>query len=226
MRGTFSVPIDILEFFIMTPLPGSADHKQLYEQGVWMDPDMNSYDTEHVVAKHPKMTAEQWLDIYRRAWHLYYSPEHCETLMRRGAAGGPGAKKIQAAIMLYYGTYRFEHLHPLQCGILRRKVRTTRRPAFPRENPLLFYPRRLFETVSTWASLGIYFLELERIRRRIARDPAAKQYTDLALTPVITTVTEPKPAATCEPCETEKSPAVVPLTMLTQSAAANRNRAA
>ena len=36
------LPIDILEFFILTPLPGSQDHKQLYEQGVVMDADMNS----------------------------------------------------------------------------------------------------------------------------------------------------------------------------------------
>lgn len=30
------LPIDIVEFFILTPLPGSADHKELYEKGVWM----------------------------------------------------------------------------------------------------------------------------------------------------------------------------------------------
>ena len=42
------LPVDLLEFFILTPLPGSADHKQLHTGGVWMDPDMNKYDLEHV----------------------------------------------------------------------------------------------------------------------------------------------------------------------------------
>jgi len=36
------LPIDILEFFYLTPLPGSEDHKKLHASGVPMDPDMNS----------------------------------------------------------------------------------------------------------------------------------------------------------------------------------------
>src|SRR5205823_15105861 len=28
------LPIDVLEFFILTPLPGSADHQELHRQGV------------------------------------------------------------------------------------------------------------------------------------------------------------------------------------------------
>ena len=50
------LPLDMLEFFVLTPLPGSEDHKVLHEKGVWMDPDMNKYDVEHVVTGHPKMT--------------------------------------------------------------------------------------------------------------------------------------------------------------------------
>ena len=42
------LPLDILEFFCLTPLPGSEDHKNLYLKGVPMDPDMNKYDVEHV----------------------------------------------------------------------------------------------------------------------------------------------------------------------------------
>src|SRR5439155_13348341 len=33
------LPVDLLEFFYLTPLPGSEDHKKLHEAGVWMDPD-------------------------------------------------------------------------------------------------------------------------------------------------------------------------------------------
>ena len=80
------LPIDILEFFVLTPLPGSADHQALYRRGVWMDPDMNHYDVEHVTTAHPRMSARQWREIYDRAWHLYYSPEHVETLLRRALA--------------------------------------------------------------------------------------------------------------------------------------------
>ena len=51
------LPVDLLEFFILTPLPGSADHQTLHKGGVWMDPDMNKYDLEHVTTGHPVMTA-------------------------------------------------------------------------------------------------------------------------------------------------------------------------
>jgi hypothetical protein len=176
------IPIDILEFFMLTPLPGSADHKVLYQQGVWMDPDMNRYDAEHVTTRHPRMSASQWQDIYHRAWHLYYSPEHIETLLRRARVSGARIKRLAAMIFLYYGSYRFENVHPLQSGILRRKVRKSRRPGLPRENPLLFYPRRFWEMCSTYSAAGIFYWWLRRLRERIERDPSAASYTDQALT--------------------------------------------
>lgn len=179
------IPIDILEFFAMTPFPGSEDHRNLVEQGVWMDPDLNIYDAEHVTVEHPRMSKEEWRDIYDRAWHLYYSTEHVETLMRRAeAAGGRGAWKMGLSIGLVYGSYRFEKLHPLQSGVFRRKVRATRRPSLPKENPLLFYPRRVWETASNWLSFGLYLLKLRRISKRITGDARAKEYMDFALTPV------------------------------------------
>ena len=41
------LPVDLLEFFYLTPLPGSEDHQTLHRKGIWMDPDLNNYDTEH-----------------------------------------------------------------------------------------------------------------------------------------------------------------------------------
>src|SRR6202051_4618348 len=40
------LPIDLLEFFCLTPLPGSEDHQTLWMNGVAMDPDLNRYDVE------------------------------------------------------------------------------------------------------------------------------------------------------------------------------------
>ncbi len=180
------LPIDILEFFILTPLPGSADHQGLYRRGVPMEPDMNNYDLEHVTTAHPRMSTREWAAIYDRAWHLYYSPEHIATLLRRAKASGAGTKHVASAILCYYGSYRFEKVHPLQCGIVRRKIRDTRRPGFPREHPLLFYPRRVWETVTTYWEMVNYHLWMERLRQRIDRNPRAAEYTDAALaSPVV-----------------------------------------
>jgi len=57
-----------------------------------MESDLNNYDLEHVTARHPRMTADQWQGIYDRAWHLYYTPEHVATLLRRAKADGVGAR--------------------------------------------------------------------------------------------------------------------------------------
>ena len=82
------LPLDILEFFCLTPLPGSEDHKILYLKGVPMDPDMNKYDVEHVCTGHPLMSGEEWNKTYRDAWKQYYTDEHVETVLKRAAATG------------------------------------------------------------------------------------------------------------------------------------------
>jgi hypothetical protein len=68
------------EFFVLTPLPGSEDHKILFEKNVWMDPDMNKYELEHVVTAHAKMSKEEWQSAYRSAWDVFYTDEHLETI--------------------------------------------------------------------------------------------------------------------------------------------------
>ena len=94
-------------------------------------------------------------------------------------------------IFLYYGSYRFENVHPLQCGVVRRKVRPTRRPGLPREHPLFFYPWLLWEICSTYATMGIFYLWLNRLRERIERDPSAASYTDQALSKPDTSASPP-----------------------------------
>ncbi len=179
------LPVDILEFFILTPLPGSADHQKLSRDGVWMDPDMNKYDLEHVTTGHARMTSEELSAIYKKAWEIYYEPEHVETLPRRAAASGLKPVRLMQMVLQFHGSMKYEKLHPLQSGIFRRKQRTTRRYGLPLENPLVFYPRRVWEILSSYLPFGWYWLRLQLLRNRIQRDPRAKEYTDLALTPVV-----------------------------------------
>ena len=178
------LPVDILEFFCLTPLPGSEDHKNNYLQGVWMDPDLNKYDLEHVTTAHPHMSREEWEHIYRKAWDLYYSPEHIKTLIRRAAAGGPNPSRVMLHIHQFYGTIIYQNVHPLQGGFLRRKIRTQRRPGMPQENPLIFYPRRVWETISGLVPFGLYYFKLRSIRMKIKRNPERRSYMDKALIPV------------------------------------------
>ena len=182
--------VDLLEFFVLTPLPGSADHKHLHLAGDWMDPDMNKYDLEHVTAHHAVMGDGEWQELYRRAFDLYHSPDHIERMFRRAKASGIKPVRLVNHVLQFYFTFRQEKVHPLQGGFFRRKVRTHRRAGMPRENPLLFYPRRAWEIVDTQARLVAFYLFLHRIRKRVERDPTP--YTDRALTPA-TEETPPTP---------------------------------
>ena len=176
------LPVDLLEFFILTPLPGSADHQTLDAAGVWMDPDMNKYDLEHVTTGHPVMSAAEWQAVYRQAWDLYYSEEHIETIFRRAKASGIKPVRLLNHILQFYFTFIQENVHPLQGGYFRRKLRRSRRAGLPLENPLAFYPRRVGEIVATHAKLAAFYLYLHRIRRRVERD--RQPYADPALTPL------------------------------------------
>jgi hypothetical protein len=178
------LPIDILEFACLTPLPGSEDHKVLYMKGVPMDPDMNKYDLEHPCIQHPLMSKQTWEEVYLDAWHRYYSAEHVETIMRRGEASGINRTKLFDSLTIFLGAPTIEGVHGLQFGFIRRKVRTQRRYGMPIVNPLIFYPWRVYDFVSG----GMRWLRLlrrnRRIQKRVLADPTVKSYTDEALTPI------------------------------------------
>ncbi|NVO13198.1 MAG: radical SAM protein [Rhodoplanes sp.] len=184
------LPLDILEFFFLTPLPGSEDHKALWLKGVAMDPDMNKYDLEHVTTAHPQMSRAEWEAIYREAWETYYTPEHALTIFRRGAATGMGLSRLLAVLFVFSAALRIEKVHPLQVGGFRLKVRRDRRPGFPIEAAWSFYPKYLWEIVSKHARLTRHWIDLDLMRRKAKREQAVRPYTDLALTPVTDEETE------------------------------------
>ncbi len=129
------LPVDILEFFCLTPLPGSEDHQKLWRAGEALDPDLNNYDLEHVCAGHAKMTRAEFAGIYREAWTLYYSRDHCRTLFRRAVATGLPMKSLLTLLLTFSTTVAVENVHPLQGGVLRLKHPTERRPGLARANP-------------------------------------------------------------------------------------------
>jgi hypothetical protein len=177
------LPIDILEFFCLTPLPGSEDHKTLFMKGVPMDPDMNKYDLEHVLTAHAAMSKAEWEGIYRDAWKIYYTDAHVETVLKRGIANGLNPRKIVDAVTIFSGATRIEDVHPLQFGFFRRKVRTQRRYGMPIESPLMFYPRRLIEIAMSVGQWLVLARRYRKIMRAALAAPDAHTYMDEALQP-------------------------------------------
>ena len=178
------LPIDLLEFFCLTPLPGSEDHQTLWKNSVAMDVDLNRYDVEHVCTAHAKMSKKEWQDIYHEAWLLYYTPKHMKTLLRRATASGVPTGNLAKYLLTFSTTDRLEHVHPLQGGIFRLKHPSERRPGLARENPWFFWPRFGWETLVKHVILTAAIGRLLIWKTVITYSPGVRNYMDQALTPV------------------------------------------
>jgi hypothetical protein len=176
------LPVDLLEFFMLTPLPGSEDHKKLHLAGVPMVPDLNQYDLVHVTTRHPRMSNDELRVIYYKAWDLYYSPEHVERVIRRTKLWNYDSWNMMAKLFSFYEAIKLEGVHPLESGLFRRKYRLDRRPGMPVESPLSFYPRHAWEVLSKHVRLAAMRWRFWRILKRVQRDTGT--YVDIAMTPV------------------------------------------
>ena len=178
------LPLDMLEFNILTPLPGSEDHKVLWGKGVDMDADLNKYDLEHAVTDHPTMSREELEAIYQEAWSIYYTPEHIETLLRRAIVTKIPLMSFIKVLVQFTTMMQVEKVHPLQSGLFRLKHIAERRPGLPPESVLAFYPRFLWSLVANNLKLVSTIWWMLKLKRRIERDPDRLRYMDQALTPV------------------------------------------
>ena len=176
------LPIDILEFFFLTPLPGSEDHKTLSAESVWMDPDMNKYDLNHRVSHHGTMSDAEWEEAYRDAWHAFYTPAHINTIIRRTCA----AKNLRpgttlGTILWFYLMILYEGVHPLEGGAVRMKFRRDRRHGMKLENRFVFWGRQVFGgTAKYWG----YFRVWRRCKKMLdtaLEAPDRFSYSDLAI---------------------------------------------
>jgi len=178
------LPVDLLEFFYLTPLPGSEDHRNLKRAGTWMDPDINKYDLNHAVTEHPRMSIDEWKRAYRAAWETYYTDEHIQTVLKRAMATGVSPGKALFLIVWFKGCIGIEGIHPLEGGFLRLKSRRDRRSNLRRESPLVFYPGFLAEITLKQVKWAYLYLRLYRMYGKLRKDPRRSEYIDLAITPV------------------------------------------
>jgi len=184
------LPLDILEFFILTPLPGSEDHKVLWQKREWMHTDMNIYDGEHAVSHHSKMSKAAWEDIYRSAWTAYFTREHMTTIIRRAAAKNCSMSRLVSYMFLFSYSVPIENVHPLQGGVLRRKYRHDRRPGLPIEPVWSFYPKFAWDIAAKTTRALRLLLWMHFTNRSVIKDPARHSYSDPALAPVVDDETE------------------------------------
>jgi Radical SAM superfamily len=175
------LPLDIVEFFCLTPLPGSEDHQTLWKSGIAMDPDLNNYDLEHVCTAHSRMSHREWQGIYHEAWSIYYTPDHMKVLLRRAAATSIKMSSLVKLLYQFSTMQLLEGVHPLQSGVFRLRRLDERRPGLPRENPVSFRIRLATDLLhKTWVALAT-LARLSYVAIRVTRDPRRFEYTDEAM---------------------------------------------
>jgi len=178
------LPLDLIYFTVLTPLPGCEDHKVMVDQGQWMDPDLNKYDLNHRVTHHNKMSDKDWDEAYRLAWDTFYTHEHLRTILKRGAAMRTMRRTLCSRLTHFREFHRRLGVHPLEGGIVRRKYRADRRPGLPREGLVAFYARYFWELAnSAWGAVSTYAI-LRWQSRQLWRDPKRFDYVDAAIAPV------------------------------------------
>ena len=105
------LPLDIVEFFCLTPLPGSEDHQILWKKGVVMDTDLNRYDVEpclHRPCAHEPRTMGG--DLSRILVTLLHAEAHGDATAPRGGDRRTRQQPHQGA-----GQFR-------DCGVARERA--------------------------------------------------------------------------------------------------------
>ena len=180
------LPVDLIELFMLTPLPGSEDHRNMVLRGEWMDGDLNRFNTHQRVTHHSVMSDQEWDQAYQEAWDSYFSNAHIETVARRQAAMPDGRVPRLVAFMTIFRLLQcVEHVHPLEGGLVRLKYRRDRRPGRPIEPPVLFHLRLAAEFARKLVTYGRLCFAGWRITRRTMKNPARSTYSDTAIAPVV-----------------------------------------
>ncbi|MDK3018568.1 B12-binding domain-containing radical SAM protein [Pseudodonghicola flavimaris] len=143
-----NLPVDLMEFFFLTPLPGSVDHQRMVEAGKPFSDELNDYDSEHVLFDHENMTKEEWETLYRELWEDWYSCANMARVVDNGVKYGLPRNGLILSLLGFRSAVLRHHLHPLQAGIWRRKRRTERRPGLPIEPRWSFYPQRVYDIIT------------------------------------------------------------------------------
>jgi hypothetical protein len=178
------LPVDMIWFSFLTPLPGSEDHRKLYDKGEWMDPDMSKYNLNHRVAHHPVMSDQEWEEAYRAAWETYYTYDHIKTILKRAYSFGGWRRKATLQRLMWYRLFPIHwRTQPLEGGYFPLRYRKDRASWMKREDPVTFYARYGWDLIKYHGLMIGIATRIRLIQLQISLNPWRSRYQDVATTP-------------------------------------------
>jgi radical SAM superfamily enzyme YgiQ (UPF0313 family) len=154
---------DQASFFMLTPLPGSHDHREMRKRGEWMDPDFNKRDSFHATIKHPRMTAEEWTDAYENAWQSFYSKENMIKILSRWSDNPKAYWNLMSVFFWYKNAALIEKQHPMVAGFFRLKDRKARRSGLAIDPLPVHLWKRAREITHLLISWAKFMKEMEEV---------------------------------------------------------------
>ena len=154
---------DQASFFMLTPLPGSHDHREMKKRGDWMDPDFNKRDSFHATIKHPLMTAEEWTEAYEDAWKTFYSKENMIKRLSKWTDNPDNYWNLMAIFFWYKNAALIEKQHPMVAGFFRLKGRKERRAGYAVESIPAHYWKRAKEITALLITWAKFLKEMEEV---------------------------------------------------------------
>lgn len=171
------VGVDEVSFFMLTPLPGSVDHRDMILRGDEIDPDFNKYDSFHETFKHPKMAPGEWAEATKLAFSEFYTKENIVRILRRIPEEHFWYMFSNFVWYRYSGVYN--GTHPMMTGLLRRKDRHDRRSGLPKESFFSFHWKRAkdyFKGAKTYIKMFFEFQEIWFLSRRKSIENSLEDY--------------------------------------------------
>ncbi|MCL4523841.1 MAG: radical SAM protein [Acidobacteria bacterium] len=165
---------DHASFFILTPLPGSQDHLEMFRRGEWMHPDFNLYDSTHEVTRHPNFFEGALKKTYGEAWRAFYSLENMKAVLRRAPASLYWNHLFR--FMWYKNSVMTEDRHPMLSGFFRLKGRTHLRPGVAPVSRWQYWKTRRREIRDYFAGVLRILLEMEELWLQTRRPSEAEQH--------------------------------------------------
>ena len=154
---------DQASFFMLTPLPGSHDHREMKKRGEWMDADFNKRDSFHATIKHPYMTAEEWTQAYEDAWKSFYSKENMIRILSRWNHNPKVYWNLMSIFFWYKNAALIEKEHPMIAGFFRLKDRRSRRPGFATDSLPVHLWKRTREVIRLFLAWAKFVKEMEEV---------------------------------------------------------------
>ena len=154
---------DQASFFMLTPLPGSHDHREMKKRGDWMDPDFNKRDSFHATIKHPLMTAEEWTDAYENAWRTFYDKDNMIRNLSRWTDHPRNYWNLMSVFFWYKNAALIEKQHPMVAGFFRLKDRKHRRAGYAVDSIPVHLWKRTKETTTLLITWAKFLKEMEEV---------------------------------------------------------------